>query len=57
MLSAAAEYNRVDTVKLLLEHGADKNYVDADDKTAYDYINESDSPLYDLLKPDDRYNV
>jgi ankyrin repeat protein len=54
MLSAATKYNRIDTVKLLLDYGADKNYVDANGKTAYDYINKDDSPLYDLLLPDIR---
>lgn len=45
-------YNATDTVKLLIEHGADKTIKDNDGKTAYDLAVENDNKeLAKLLKP------
>jgi len=48
-----AEKNAIDTVKLLIEKGADKSIIDANGKTAYDYAVEGNYvEIAKMLKPE-----
>lgn len=51
-LMMGAKNNAMDTVKLLLEHGADKSIKDNNGKTAYDLaVENGNMDIAELLKP------